>query len=103
MEVDMLSHPRQIVSNNLVAFIKRIGLAILRKMNASRRLWKTSRRKRYGALRIAWTKPEMYKARILSILFSKLTICQPQTIFFFRRKIILNKEFTSSKDINIHE
>ena len=64
MVVNMQSHPHQIVSINLVAFIKQFwtfGSAILRKTNASRRLWKTSRRKRCGALRKAWN--PMYKER----------------------------------------
>ena len=64
MEVDLQSHPHQIVSINLVVFIKQFGTfgsATLRKMNTSRRLWKTPRMKIYGVLRIAWT--QMYKER----------------------------------------
>ena len=52
MEVDVQSHRNQIVSINLVAFIKRF-LGVLFG-NASRRLWKTSRRKRCGALMKAY-------------------------------------------------
>ena len=40
---------------------------------------------------------------ILSILFSKLTISQRQTIFFYRRKIILNKQFMFLKERNVNE
>ena len=42
---------------------------------------------------------------ILSILISKPTISMRQTIFFHRRQgqIILNKQFTFSKEINVDE
>ena len=33
----------------------------------------------------------------------KLTIGQRQQIFFYRRKIILNEQFTFSKEINVND
>ena len=59
-------HSRSSVSISLLSSsgFWTFGSAILRKTNASRRMWKTSRRKRYGALRIART--PMYKERLHS-------------------------------------
>ena len=73
MEVDMQSHPHQIVSINLVAFIKRfldVWFCNFEKHKCLKEVVKNLKKERHGAFRIAWT--QRYKDCKHFMLFQRI-------------------------------